>query len=231
MNILQDNLKIGHRGAAGYEPENTLRSFAKAIELGADMVEFDVRCCGDGTVVVSHDDTLERRAGAAVAIDELTVEQLVAYDVGGGEHVPSLKQVLDLINRRCMVNIELKDSASVQPVAAIIEEYVAAGWSFDEFLVSSFNHLDLWRMRSIQPRIAVGVLVRVVTPGLVEFAKELQAFSINVDRASWSAPCVEEAHAKKLRCYVYTVNDPDEIAQCRKAGVDGIFSDYPDRLK
>lgn len=230
MNILQPFVKIGHRGAAGHEPENTLRSFAKAIELGADMVEFDVRCCAGGTVVVSHDETLFRRAQADVFIDELTLEELSIYDVGLGEHIPSLRQVLDLINRRCMVNIEIKDGAAVKPVAAIIEEYVAAGWSYDEFLVSSFDHLDLWNLKAIQPRIAVGVLVSIVPPGLIDFAKELQAFSINVDASSLNADIVEEAHVRKLRCYVYTVNEPTEIVRFKQMGVEGIFSDFPERL-
>ncbi|MFW6383179.1 MAG: glycerophosphodiester phosphodiesterase, partial [Nanoarchaeota archaeon] len=115
-------LKIGHRGAMGYEPENTLSSFEKAIELGVDMIELDVRLCKDLEVVVFHDDKLSRFANAEGYVIEKSLEELKKLDVKGGGKIPALREALNHINKRAKVNIELKGRGSVEFVEKIITE-------------------------------------------------------------------------------------------------------------
>src|SRR6056297_2287931 len=101
-------LKIGHRGAMGYEPENTLRSFKKAIELNVDMVELDVYVCSSGELVVIHDDKVDKTTNGKGYVSEKSFDELRKLDAGMGEKIPTLQEVLDLIDKRAKVNIELK---------------------------------------------------------------------------------------------------------------------------
>lgn len=224
-------LKIGHRGAAGYEPENTLRSFAKAVELGADMVELDVHLSSDNVLAVIHDDTLDRTTNGQGPVSEKSFAELQALDAGNGEKIPSLREVFDLVLGKAKINIELKGAGTTQAVASLIEEYVQSrGRQYEDFLVSSFDHLDLWGIKSRNPRILTGALVVQVPPGFAEFAKEMQAWSVNVAMDAVSPQVVKGMHDKEVKVFVYTVNTPEDIARVKALDVDGIFSDYPDRL-
>jgi glycerophosphoryl diester phosphodiesterase len=224
-------IKFGHRGAAGYEPENTLRSFQKAIELKADAVEFDVRLACSGEVVVIHDSSSERTTGAAGEVSDMSLAELKHLDAGGGEKIPTLEETLDLISRRVVVNIEIKDSRAVKPVVIIMEKYVSSrGWKYDDFMVSSFNHLDLWQIKQFMPEIRTGALIASVPPCFADFAKELQCYSVNVDSNSVTKSFVDELHKKEIKAFVYTANEPEEIARIKEMRVDGIYSDFPDRL-
>ena len=101
-------VKVGHRGAAGHEPENTLRSFRKALDLGADMVELDVHLCGTGELVVIHDETVDRTTDGSGSVRDMPFHELRGLDAGKGERIPTLREVLDLLEGRAGVNIELK---------------------------------------------------------------------------------------------------------------------------
>ncbi len=228
---MSEFIRIGHRGAAGYEPENTLKSFAKALELKCGAVEFDVYLAASGELVVIHDDTLERTTNGEGEVNEKSLKELKALDAGDGEKIPTLEEVLDLINRKVLVNIELKGAGVLKPVAKVIETYVTErGWSYDDFIVSSFNHLDLWQFRELLPKVRTGALVVLAAPGLCGFAEELKSYSINFPSGCVTRELVEEAHQKGLKVFVYTVNEPEEINKIKAMGVDGIFSDFPDRL-
>ena len=223
--------KIGHKGAAGYEPENTLRSFAKALELKCDMIEFDVHLAASGEPVVIHDDTLDRTTNGRGEVAKISISELKALDAGSGEKIPTLEETLDLINRSAVVNIELKSSGALKPVVKIVETYVTdRGWTYNDFMVSSFNHLDLWRAKELLPEIRTGALAEVIPAGFAEFVKELKAYSANVSKDCVTEQFVHAAHDKKIKVFVYTVNGPAEIAKIKAIGVDGIFSDFPDRL-
>ena len=224
-------LKIGHRGAAGYEPENTLKSFQKAIELKADAVEFDVRLACSGEIIVIHDSSTERTAGVEGEVSDMPLAELKALDAGRGEKIPTLEEVLDLISRKVVVNIEIKDSRAVKPVAIIIEKYVSErAWKYEDFMVSSFNHVDLWQIKELIPEIRIGALVSCVTPCFADFAKEMRCYSVNIENTSVTKNFVDELHEKEIKVFVYTVDEPEEIARIKAMGVDGIYSDFPDRL-
>jgi glycerophosphoryl diester phosphodiesterase len=131
---------FGHRGARGHAPENTVCSVRKALELGADGVEVDVHFA-DGQLVVIHDDTLERTTNGQGRVAKKSFIYLRSLDAGSGERIPMLADIFNAVNRRAVINVELKGPHTAAPVAALIAEYVSRhGWSYDDFLVSSFDH-------------------------------------------------------------------------------------------
>jgi glycerophosphoryl diester phosphodiesterase len=230
--VMSTVLRIGHRGgAAGYTPENTLASARKALELPVDMIELDIHRCASGELVVIHDDTLERTTNGTGDVADKTLAELRTLDAGSGEKIPLLTEFLDLVDRKAAVNIELKDPDGWQPLIALLGDYISSrGWSADDFLVSSFDHLVLWKLKEQDPRFRIGALAAAIPDGFAAFAKDMQAFSVNVSSASVTDAFIEEAHRYELKVYVYTVNEPAEIARMKSLGVDGIFSDFPDRI-
>jgi len=188
-------VNVGHRGAAGHEPENTLRGFRRAMELGADMVELDVQICSSGEMVVIHDDTVDRTTNGTGAVDELTFEELRRLDAGGGERIPTLDEVIDVADREIGVNVELKGL-----------------------------------IRELSDEVRTGVLFARERGGIVEFAELNRAYSIHPYFGSVDADFIGEAREKGLRMFVWTVNDPADIGDMKALGVDGIISDYPDRI-
>lgn len=225
-------IKIGHRGAAGYEPENTLVSFKKAIELGVDMVELDVHLCRSGELVVIHDDTLERTTNGVGYIANKTLPELKQLDAGNGQHVPTVNEILSFIDKRVMVNLELKGEKTTLPTVELVSIYTEEkGWNNDLFLVSSFDHRKLKYFRMFDPFTRVGLLFDKLQDNLFELAKSLRCYSINPSVKLTTGGLVNEAHTRGLKVFVWTVNPPEDIQRLIRMGVDGIFSDFPDRLK
>ncbi len=224
-------LKIGHRGAAGYEPENTLRSFRKALSLGVDMIEFDVQLCKGGDLVVFHDDTLDRITGGQGRISDLSLEDLKKYDVGESECIPTLSEVLDLIDKKIPVNIELKSRGTAEPVAAIIKDYIQnKGWPPELFLVSSFDRREFAKFVRINPGARLGVLARKNPFGVITRAKYYKAYSVHIPKPYLREWWVKIAQKNRLKVFVFTLNSAEEMEQAKVAGVDGVFSNYPDRI-
>jgi glycerophosphoryl diester phosphodiesterase len=141
-----------------------------------------------------------------------------------------LKEVLDLIGRRCKVNIEIKGHGIVPKVYAEVLERFAAGWGRQDLLFSSFNHLDLWHLKEFDPALRLAPLAAMLTEGFAEFAIELGAKAVSLDFQCLSQGFVRQAHEKELAVYAYTVDEPSDIARVKDMGVDGIFSNFPDRV-
>ena len=140
---------FGHRGARGHEPENTLRSVRKALELGADGIEVDVYFA-DGQLVVMHDRTLGRTTNGSGFVTRKSFAYLRSLDAGRGERIPTLAEVFDTVTHRAVINVELKGPRTAAPVTALIDEYVRQrGWRYDEFLVSAFDHTQLRDRKSV----------------------------------------------------------------------------------
>ena len=221
---------FGHRGARGYEPENTVRSVRRALELGADGVEVDVYFA-DGQLVVIHDDTLKRTTNGHGRVMEKSFAHLRSLDAGLGEKIPTLAEIFDAVNRRAVVNVELKGPHTAAPVAALIAEYVNRhGWSYDDFLVSSFDHAQIREAKKLCPGIRIGALIEKIPRDLAQFAEAMGAWSLHASKRCVSPTLVADAHQRGLKVFVYTVNAPKEIARMRSLGVDGVFSDFPERL-
>src|SRR3989344_4304266 len=227
-------LKIGHRGAYGYAPENTLKSFQKAIELGVDVIELDVQVCKSGELVVIHDDTVDRTTNGSGLVKKLKLTDLKKFDAGKGERIPILEEVLGLVNRKVRVNIELKGPKTAKPVMRLINEYIKnKGWNLDDFVISSFSRKELKAARRLNPLISIGFLIsrfRLLDHWWLTFAKKIRADFIGPSLKITSKRLIRKAHKHGLRVYVWTVNESTDIEIMRKWGADGVFSNFPDRL-
>lgn len=221
---------IGHRGAAGHEPENTLRSIARAIEFGADWVEIDVRAVADQLIVL-HDDRLERTTDGHGPIEAVDFPALRRLNAGKGERIPLLTEVIDLIDARVGLNIELKGAGAASAVMALVHDYVARrpDWR-GRFLLSSF---DLEQTDQVSPAAdwRIGVLFKEPADAALARALRLGAWSINPSLRQVTPQLVHAAHAHGLKVLVYTVNRESDLRAMRQLGVDGVFSDYPDRAR
>jgi glycerophosphoryl diester phosphodiesterase len=224
-------LRIGHRGACGYAPENTLASFRAALALNVDMIEMDVRLCRSGEAVVIHDARLERTTNGTGYVREKTLRALRRLDAGRGERIPLLTEALACIDGKTRANIELKDATAVKPAAAAIIACMRTGrWTPGGFLVSSFDHYALQQFHALIPVVALGALVYGVPLGYARDAAGLKPESVNLDARFVTRDFIRDAHNRGMRVYVYTADDPGEIRRLRRLGVDGIFSNYPDRV-
>lgn len=222
-------LCIGHRGAMGHAPENTLSSIRKALELGVRCIEVDVYYV-DEHLVVFHDDRLERITNAVGYLQEQSFEYLRTLDAGDGQRIPTLEEVCDEIDSKACLNIELKGTDTAGPVVELIAEYVDKGWFKDAFLLSSFDHRELLEVKRLDKDIKLGMLI----PGLpVEDAKladDLGPFSVHAALDSVDRRFVDDAHNRGLKVYVYTVNHAEDISKMYALGVDGVFSNFPERV-
>lgn len=224
-------LKIGHRGAMAHEPENTIRSFKKALELNVDAVELDVCVCATGELMVFHDTKLDRTTNGSGYIEDKSFDELRKLDAGKGEKIPTLEEVLDIIDKKIIVNIELKGKNTALPTSKVIDKYIKLKkWSHDNFMVSSFDHHELKKFSDLCPFIYIGVLIEAIPLDYSKCAVDLNAQSINLSLDFINQDFVDDAHKNGLSVYVWTVNDFDDIVKARSLSVDGIFSNFPERL-
>jgi glycerophosphoryl diester phosphodiesterase len=229
-------MTIGHRGAAGHENENTIESFAKAIDLGCDMIELDVKMV-DSSLVVFHDGDLERIFGIDKSVSECSYTEIRKLTMQGGGKIPTLEEALDFIDGRVKVNIELKGPYTVAAVVNMIEKLVKTKtWNYEDFLISAFSYTELSLVRRLSSAVRIGLLFSEETDDLVDTAislasaKHINSWSVNVSGKVVSEALVNIAHREGMKVLVYTINDPEEIRTLKALGVDGIFSDYPERV-
>lgn len=222
--------KIGHRGARGHAPENTLLSMRKALELGVDGFEFDVQISRDGEPVVIHDETLERTTDGSGNVNDYTLKELQALDAGQGEKIPSLHDVFEMVDKRCRLFIELKSELVTAPVADIIGFYAGKGWDYDQMLACSFDHLQLVSLTVMDPDIKTCALMAGIPVNLAACAADAGAWAFNPNVHHINQRLVDDAHERNLMVITWTANDSRDIARMKALGVDGIISDYPDRI-
>lgn len=221
---------MGHRGAAGHAPENTLASVAHALSLGVDGIEFDVRLL-DGRLIVLHDETLERTTNGTGHYKSISFEALRALDAGGGERVPVLEEVLALVAGRCELNVEIKEAGIAVPVTEALERATRDDPSRRaRLLLSSFDTATTQALGERRGDMRLGVLYEGAFEDALARARALGAWSLHLPRSHVSGARVERAHDAGLVVLVYTVNEPADILRCAEARVDGVFSDYPDRV-
>jgi glycerophosphoryl diester phosphodiesterase len=228
---------VGHRGAGGLAPENTMPSFELALALGVDAVECDVHLSHDGVPVVIHDHTVDRTTDGHGPVSSLTVEQLKALDAGGRfrqsqptARIPTLDEVLLWARGRTRLVVELKGTENPALVGATIDRIRELKMADDVFLIS-FDHVALRQAREQAPAISAGALYYARPADPVALAA-----SAGVDALcpQWSLAVSDDvaaAHAAGLAVCVWTANEPSEIHASLAAGVDAITSDYPDRVR
>lgn len=195
------------------------------------MVELDVHRCKSGEIVVIHDLKVDRTTNGKGAVRKKTFEELRTLDAGSGEKIPTLQEVLDLLDKKVHVNIELKGRNTVAPVVRIIRKYIKEeGWTCEQFIVSSLTRHHVKKAAKLKSPIRIGALLAYRTIRFLKYAKAVNAFSVHVSRKIVNKKFVEDAHQLGFKVYVWTVNEPDEIKWVKSIGVDGIFSDFPDRI-
>ena len=224
-------LIIGHRGAMGHETENTLASIQKAMDLGADMVEIDVFKIQSGEIVVFHDGEVDRLTDGTGKIEAYDWEGLQKLTLEGGHKIPTLQQVLDVIDGKIMLNIELKGANTAEPTNQIVQEYCTSkGWNLDSFVISSFKWDELKTMRKVDGKIPIAILIGKNPLEAVSIGKELNAVAINPAFKGLTAENVAQMKAEGFKIYPWTVNEADDIALMKSFGVDGIITNFPERV-
>ena len=243
-------LIIAHRGASGLAPENTLIAFEKAIEIGVDRIEMDLRQTIDGEVIVLHDKTLKRTTNGWGSVRKLSLSKVKRYSAGSwfhydysSEKVPTFKEVLELVNGRTTLLLEIKDGSPYhhgieKHVIDLINKYNAHEWC----IVQSFNDRVLKNFRSLPGlNSSVQKLFEIVIPvapfyGGSKFTyKSVQSYDfaqeVNVNFKNVTPLVVRKIHKMGKKINVWTVNDEYDLKLFVDWGVDGIITDYPDRLK
>jgi glycerophosphoryl diester phosphodiesterase len=214
-------LKIGHRGAKGHAQENTLASFQKAIELGVDMIELDVFASKDNIPMVIHDITIDRTTTSKGLVADYTAAYL--QELG----IPSLSEVFDLVNGQCEINIEIKDFNSVASVRQLINE---AAFPKHKLLISSFDWNALQEVRFHDTNIRIGVLTETDLKLALAFAKFIKAYAIHPHHLLLTKENAEQLQSQNFKVFPWTINEPEAITFAKSLSVDGIITDFPDRL-
>lgn len=229
--------KIAHRGARKFAPENTIPAFEKAIEMGMDYIEIDVRATSDGALVLSHDSTVDRMTGETGKVAEMTLAQIKELDAGkafggdyGGTRIPTLQETLELARGRIGIYLDLKD-APVPRVVEVLDEYGMVG---NTVVYSGIGTLR--EIKALRPELAVmpGPGGWLAVPGIAAaIVKNLPAEVIDSNLVDWSREAVEEVHGAGGLVYVDTLGRKDNREGMLEAigmGVDGIDTDHPDIL-
>ncbi|WP_264520431.1 glycerophosphodiester phosphodiesterase [Flavobacterium sp. N1994] len=214
-------LKIGHRGAKGYVAENTLASFQKAIELGVDMIELDVYLSKDAIPVVIHDKTIDRTTSGSGLVANF--EATALQELG----IPTLEDVFLLVNHQCEINIEIKAFEAVESVLKLIDSSL---FSKEKVVISSFDWNGLQEVRFHDDSIRIGVLTEANIDLALAFAKFIKAYSIHPYYHLLTKENVTQMQSKNFKVYPWTINEPEDIIFVKSLHVDGIITDFPDRL-
>lgn len=234
-------LTIGHRGARGLAPENTLAAFRAGLAAGADGAEFDVQRTADGHLVVFHDDNLRRICGVQGRIVASTLAQLRELDAGryfgpqfAGEMIPTLDEVLDTLPGSCWINIEAKRFAlRSDGLEGAIVQAIQRRNLYERCLVSSFNPVILWRIGRMDRRVPLGLLYEPDLPLLLGRGwprRLLRLHALHPWAGQVTADLVRRAHREGYAVNTWTVNELPEMQRLIALGVDGIITDRPDVL-
>jgi glycerophosphoryl diester phosphodiesterase len=218
-------LRIGHRGARAYEPENTLRSFRKALEIGANAVELDVRKTRDDQLVVIHDADVKRTTDGIGLVADLTLEQVKALSTEKGEKIPTLEEALDFLSNKAKILIELKEQGLEEKVLAAVQSRKLE----KNVILTSFLEDALRKIRELDKNVETG-LIYAKHKNPLKAALDLKAQYLVAFYKFTHTANVQKAHENGLKVIVWTVNTPEEVAEYVKKGVDGIASDKPDVL-
>jgi glycerophosphoryl diester phosphodiesterase len=214
-------LRIGHRGAKGHTAENTLASFKKALELGVDMIELDVHLSRNLIPVVIHDDTVNRTTTAKGLVKDFSAKELQQLGI------PTLEDVFNLVKNQCEINIEIKIFEATNPVLDLLKNH-----SFDttKAIISSFDWNALQEIRFHDETLKIGVLTETDLNLAISFGKFIKAYSIHPYFHLLTQENVTKIKEKGFKIYPWTINEPEDITFAKSLQVDGIITDFPERI-
>lgn len=223
---MPNSLIIAHRGASGLAPENTLAAFRLALELGVDLIELDVHRTKDGHIVVIHDDSLDRTTDRSGKIRDLTLGEIVDADAGQGERVPTLHEALELMAERVLVLVEIKPD---DITADVIQTIMEAGATGDVVLQSFYPEVIAEAFR-LAPEITRGLLIGQ-GGAMADRASSVAAGVVVPSYRLLNDEVVHEIHLRGMGLWTYTVDEEATMRRMIELGVDGIITNYPNRLK
>jgi glycerophosphoryl diester phosphodiesterase len=219
-------MTIGHRGAAGHAPENTLAAIETGIALGADFVEVDVRRTADGALVALHDATVRRTTDGTGRVAALSLREVKALDAGGGERIPTVEEVLKTAAGRVGVMLELK----IRGIGGLTVQAVRKADFPNHVIYASFLHDELAQVRATAPDAVLMVLFDRLPRALVTRVVRCGATHVGLRHDRVSRRLVKAFHQKHVLVWVYTANRRDDIGRALSLGVDGVISDFPERI-
>lgn len=223
-------LCVAHRGGRSHFSENTLGAFAHSLELGVDAIELDVWQV-EGQLLVTHDRRLGKLMPGSGRLLDHGFAGLRALRLPCGSQMPTLDEVLDLVDDRALVNIELKGPDTAATVARCLQARVSDhGASLEQFVCSSFDHRQLWQLRQHLPALRRGVLVEGIPHDYARCCSDLGAWSFHPGLNFLSQGLIDDAKERGLQVWVYTVNYLDDMQLMADMGVDGVFTDEPGLL-
>lgn len=221
---------IGHRGACGHAPENTLLSIRTALDFGVDCIELDVYVV-ENELIVIHDATVDRTTNGQGPLTAHRLKSLRSLDAGKGEKIPFLWEVMELIDAKVDLNIELKGPNTALPVIKFLPPILnRTKWTPNQIILSSFRFKDLKKVKNSLQDVRIGCLFSGFDPGFIGQAKTLRAWSVHFPRFAMHQGLVNKAHRSGFQVYSFTVNEPAHLRRIAGMGADGVFSDYPDRV-
>lgn len=240
-------LKIGHRGASAYAPENTIASFKKALELNVDMVELDVRVTKDKYPMVIHDNKLRRLTTEYMRLDRLTLAQVKKLKVKDTEDIPTLAEVLDIVDSKVGLNLDLKVKGAAQIVVQTLRDYKI---DLDNVMISSVHPWELKIVEDLEPKITTALIFRSSNASnfwlFMDFLALLlwpiskyyiswvvghaNADYLSINHRLLSKKRVKLFKKRGIKICAWTVNSQKKIDYLKQLGVDGIITNYPDRL-
>jgi glycerophosphoryl diester phosphodiesterase len=219
-------LAVGHRGAAGLEPENTLRSFRCAIELGCDFAECDVHRTRDDQLAVIHDQTVDRTTNGTGPVGSFTMAELKQLDAGKGEQIPTLDEVLETVRGRLKLLVELKGENTEELAAQAVKRH---GMEADVYF-TSFHLERIEKIRAIDPKLLTGAIFSRPPANACDLAVAAGARSISINFPQVNAALIKEARDKGLMFRAWNPDTAEDIYAMVALGVDGIGSNRPDIL-
>lgn len=226
---MSDFVVFGHRGVASHHPENTRISIEAAIALKLKWIEVDIRYV-DGELIVFHDRRLERLCNQTGVIDHLHAEDLKKLRIQG-QPLLTLNELISLLPPQMGINLEIKGFNTAEALCDYLQNALAnKSIAASQLLLSSFNHEQLFICKQQLPNIKRGLLIYGVRLSMDELIETLEPYSVHQSIDFLEKELVKQCQLLGKKLFVYTVNEPDDIEQVIKMGVDGVFSDYPERV-
>lgn len=220
-------LRIGHRGAAGHAPENTLAGVQKGIDLGVDFVEIDLRRTAEGVLVALHDKTVNRTTNGKGLVDQLALRDLKTFDAGDGEAIPTLEEALQVVAGQAGLMLELKVKGAAQQTV----EAVCKAEFKDPVIYASFLHDELKHVRAVDPLSSLMVLFGRLPHSPVTRAMNMRPSHVGLRHDTATHRLVDTFHRAGLLVFVYTVDSHRDIRRALSIGVDGVISNFPERIR
>jgi len=236
MNENYEIIIIGHRGASKIAPENTLLSFQKAIELGADCVEFDVYESKDGEIVIIHDEDTFRTTGQKGLIKNMTLEEIKALDAGNGQQIPTFQELIELTKGKISLNCEIKAEEIAGKIIKILREFSM----IDSTIISSFLHDELLKVQKIESSLRIASLEPTTGGGNIDWNRKKEMIQFVIDNDFYAInpiyPLVDQkfvnlAHDNNVKVFPWTVDSQMSMKKLIKMGVDGIITNDISKAK